>query len=218
MSSLTDIITELETAYTRKSLDAAIVEPYYFLTQMCYTMDEHDTTGNPFHLFPEKEYIRDLCDLFQTESLLAVEKSRQMMVSWWAMGIALWYAMFNPGKRVFIMSKKEKDADAMIERIKVMYERLPEEIKKAYPANRPFTYNTLAFGKINSVITGVPQGPDQVRQYTASLVIMDEAAFQEQAERAYEALKPAIMGGGKVIVISTPNGRNWFYRLVRDEF
>jgi hypothetical protein len=218
MDNLTQVISELDQVVGIKSADLASKDLYYFLTQLCYTMDEHDTTGNPFHLIPEKEYIRDLCDLFQTENLLAIEKSRQMMVSWWAMGVALWYTMFHPGKRTFIMSKKEKDADAMIERIKVMYERLPADLRARYPADKPFTYNTIKFGKTNSVIQGVPQGPDQVRQYTASLIIMDEAAFQEAAEKTYAALKPALMGGGKLIVISTSNGRNWFYRVVRDQF
>jgi hypothetical protein len=215
---INQIITELEAVVGEKQSPIAQQDLYYFLTQLCYTMDEHDNTGNPFHLIPEKEYIRDLCDLFMTENLLAIEKSRQMMVSWWAMGVALWYTMFYPGRRTFIMSKKEKDANAMIERIKIMYERLPEAIRKQYPADKPFTYNQIRFGKTNSVIQGVPQGPDQVRQYTASLIIMDEAAFQEQAERTYSALRPALVGGGKLIVISTPDGQNWFYRLVRDEF
>lgn len=209
-------IDEILSLVGEKKVDKARKDPYYFLTQLCYTMDEHDSSGNPFKLIPKAEYIRDVCDLFQTENLLAIEKSRQMMISWVCMGLALWYTMFNPGKRTFIMSKKEKDADAMLDRIKIMYERLPEEFHKAYPADKPFTYLQLKFGKQSSIIQGVPQGPDQLRQYTSSLVIMDEAAFQEQAENAFIALKPSLVGGGKLVVISTPNGQNWFYRVTRD--
>lgn len=216
MPSILDKLQEIESLVSEKKVEKARKNPYYFLTQLCYTMDEHDTTGNPFHLIPDKEYIRDLCDLFQAENLLIIEKSRQMMVSWVCMGLALWYTMFGEGKRTFIMSKKEKDADAMLDRIKIMYERLPEEFHKAFPADKPFTYLQLRFGKQSSIIQGVPQGPDQLRQYTSSLVIMDEAAFQEQAENAFVALKPSLVGGGKLIMISTPNGRNFFYRAVRD--
>lgn len=217
MSSVNAKIDEILSLVSMKKLDQAKRDPYYFLTQCCYTLDEHDITGSPFKTFPEKEYIRDLCDLFLTENLLVIEKSRQMMVSWIFMGLALWFTMFKTGCRTFIMSKKEKDADAMIDRIKVMYEHLPEEFKKAYPADKPFTYLQLKFGKQSSIIQGVPQGPDQVRQYTSSLIISDETAFQEKAEEAYVALKPSLVGGGKLVMISTTNGRNFFYRVVKDQ-
>jgi hypothetical protein len=216
VSTVSEKLDEIMSLVSVKKLDLAKKDPYYFLTQLAYTLDEHDTTGNPFKTFPEKEYIRDLCDLFMTENLLVIEKSRQMMVSWVFMGLALWYTMFRTGCRTFIMSKKEKDADAMLDRIKIMYEHLPEEFKKECPADKPFTYLQLKFSKQSSIIQGVPQGPDQVRQYTSSLIISDETAFQERAEEAYVALKPSLVGGGKLVMISTTNGRNFFYRVVKD--
>lgn len=191
-------------------IERAKKDPYYFLTRLCYTIDEHDDNNN-FKLIPKKEYIRDLTDLFVTEDLLLIEKSRQMMVSWVFAGLALWYTMLRPATRTFIMSKKEKDADALLDRIKIIYERLPIKIKEEYPAEQ-FTYLNIKWPKTNSIIQGLAQGPDQIRQYTASLVIMDEAAFQEKAEKTWQAIKPALVGGGKFVAISTPNGKEWFYR------
>jgi hypothetical protein len=46
---------------------------------------------------------------------------------------------------------------------------------------------------------------------------MDEAAFQDKAEKTYEAVKPSLGSSGKLIVISTANGREWFYRTVYDQ-
>jgi hypothetical protein len=213
---LNSLVKQAGELTTQLEIDRAKKDPYFFLTHFCYTLDEHDPEA-PYKLIPKKAYVQDLCDLFVTENLLAIEKSRQMMVSWIFCGLALWFTMFRQGARTLIMSKKEKDADAMVDRIKRIYERLPEKLKEEYKAD-PFKYLHLQWSKRDSVIQGVAQGPDQVRQYTCSLIIMDEAAFQDKAEKVYEAVKPSLVGGGKLVVISTPNGRNWFYRCVRDLF
>lgn len=216
---LSQLISQAEALTTELELEKAIKDPYYFLTRFCITMDEHwQSKGkdSPYQRIPEKEYIRDLCDVFQTEQLIAIEKTRQMMASWIFCGLALWDTMFKEGRRTFIMSKKEKDADALIQRIKGIYERLPQTVKDKYPRD-PEKYLELRWSKKGSVIAGLAQGPDQIRSFTSTLVIMDEAAFQEKAEKAFEAIQPSLQGGGKFVAISTTNGRNWFWAIVSDE-
>lgn len=143
------------------------------------------------------------------------------MVSWvMVCAIPLWFAMFRRpvGTRVFIVSKKEADASAMIDRMKIIYDRLDPRVKKINPADEPFTYNKLEWKKNNTIIQGVPQGADQLRQYTSSLIVSDETAFQEKTEKAYESARPSLLGGGKFVAISTPNGFEWFARTVNDEW
>jgi phage FluMu gp28-like protein len=55
--------------------------------------------------------------------------------------------------------------------------------------------------------------PDSLRGEGLDLCILDEASFVN--ERAWtEAIRPALSDrGGKALFISTPAGRNWFYRL-----
>lgn len=55
--------------------------------------------------------------------------------------------------------------------------------------------------------------PDSLRGQGLDLVVLDEAAFIR--ERAWvEALRPALADRqGRALFISTPKGRNWFYRL-----
>lgn len=164
---------------------------------------------------PKKEYIVDLSNLFPSEKLLLVEKSRQMMVTWIACAYALWVALLHDGKRVFLQSKKEKDANAILDRVKLIYDHLPESMKLKYPTDPP-AYCRMKWGKRNSIIEAIPQGADQLRQYTASLIISDEMAFQEAAEEAFIACKPSLTGGGQFIGISTPNFKNFWYRCARD--
>lgn len=186
----------------------------FFLEHYVYTLDEHDKL-NPIKKMPKKPYLKELAQHFVNERLLLVEKSRQMMVTWLACSYSLWVAMFNEGKRVFIQSKKEKDANSILDRIKFTYERLPDLMKLTYPAQS--AYCKISWPKQNSIIEAIPQGPEQVRQYTASLIISDEMAFQEQAEEAFIAAKPSLTGGGQYIGISTPNFKNFFYLLAKDK-
>jgi len=155
--------------------------------------------------------------LFFKERLLIVEKSRQMMATWTCLACCLWQTMFKPAQRIFVQSKKEQDADALVSRAKFIYNYLPEKMKLQYPAKEPMSYLKLEFPKWHSIIQGVPQGPEQLRQYTASRVLMDEAAFQEKGLEAYIAAKPTIDQGGFITIVSTPNGKNWFYLLARDK-
>lgn len=210
-------IQEIELLTKEAKLERAKKDPYFFLTRCCYTLDEHNKE-HPYSLFPKKEYLRDLSDLFITQDLLAIEKSRQMLVTWWACGITLWFTMFHRpvGTRVFWLSKKEKDADATLDRIKIIYDHLDPIFKEHNPADEPFTYLKITWDKNKSGIWGLASGPDQVRQYTSSLIVMDEAAFQEKAEKVYEAVKPSLLGGGKLMMISSPNGKEYFYRCVKD--
>jgi hypothetical protein len=183
--------------------------------RFCRTLDEHDR-DNPIKLFPDKQCIDDLISLFLSEQLLLIEKSRQMMATWTFVACHLWDAMFHPARRIFFQSKKELDANNLVDRAKFIYEHLPEEMKAMYPCN-PYAYCKLEFGKWHSIIQGVPQGGDVLRQYTASRLFSDEMSFQEKADEAFIASKPTIDGGGSFIGVSTPNGKEFFYLLCRDK-
>lgn len=186
----------------------------YFCRSFVYTQDEHDENA-PIKKLPDKTYLYDLAHLFQTENKILVEKSRQMMVTWLACAYALWEAL-KDGRRIFIQSKKEKDANALLDRVKLIYDHLPEYFRAAFPTDPP-AYCKMSWGKRNTIIEAIPQGADVLRQYTASLIISDEMAFQEKAEDAYSSARPTLIGGGKFIGISSPNFKEFFYLLSRDE-
>jgi hypothetical protein len=199
----------------------ASLDLHYYLEHFVVTQDEHDQE-KPFKKLPyeEKQYLRDLANLFLIEPLLLIEKSRQMMVTWLMIACHLWDAQFHEGRRIFFQSKKEVDANALIDRAKFIYNNYPqpyrEIIHTAYPARQPMAFLRLEFSKQKSIIQGTPQGADVLRQYTASRIFSDEMAFQDQAEEAYIAAKPTIVGGGRFIGCSSPNFKNFFWRIAKD--
>lgn len=208
-------LAELQRQTDFESFERAKNDFVYFCRHYVYTQDEHDEI-DPIKKLPDKEYLMGLAHVFQTENKVLVEKSRQMMVTWLACAYALWEG-FKDGKRIFIQSKKEKDANALLDRVKLIYANLPPGFKALYPTDPP-AYCKMSWGKRNTIIEAIPQGADVLRQYTASLIISDEMAFQDKSEEAYSSARPTLIGGGKFIGISSPNFKEFFYRLLRDEF
>lgn len=171
-----------------------------FYQNCVITLDEHDKTGQPYKKIPYNwSYIPELVHTFKDNPWVLVWKSRQILATWTAMAYALWICMFHEGKKVAIQSKKADDADALIQRIKVIYDKLPSWKPKA-----EFSYCRVKFPTLGSDIYGIAQGPEQVRSYTFSCVISDEYGFQEKTQETFSAVKPIVDGGGQFIAITTP--------------
>lgn len=164
----------------------------------------------PFTLWPAQ--IGVIWQLM-TERLVIILKARQLGISWICCAYALWLCLFQPGKVVLIYSKGQLEANKMLARVKKLYERLPDWLFAALPART--IDNTTVQGWANgSRIESLPASPGAGRSETASLVILDEAAFQLFADPLYSALKPTIDNGGQLIILSTANGiGNLFHQL-----
>lgn len=164
--------------------------------------------GIPFDPWPAQV---DLLKVWLKERLSIVLKARQLGISWLACAFALWICIFHKGKVVLLFSQGQSEADELLRRIRVMWERLPKSLQGSLPelvssgTSRLVWYN-------GSRIQSLPATPKSGRTFTASLVIMDEAAHMENAQLLYTALKPTIDGGGKLIIISTANGIGNLYQ------
>jgi hypothetical protein len=147
---------------------------------------------------------------------IAIPKSRRMLLSWVNIALHLHMAMFNIGKAVAFVSKKEEDADELIKKAKFIYDRIPEtEIPKEYKPRVEYKFCQMNFPELDSSIRGFPQGADQLRQFTFSAIMADEMAFWENAQLMYAASFPTLEGGGKFTAISSP-APGFFKRLVFD--
>jgi len=198
-------------------LELARRDPWVFITKFCRTLDSHDRK-NPIKLFPNRPYLKQLTRLWLDHPLLAVAKSRQMLATWLFVCLYLWDAIMSPGRLIFLQSKREEDAighataaPGLLGRTRFVLERLPRELKPDFKA----TVNKIEFPALNSTIWAIPQGPDVLRQHTASGILSDEMAFQYLAEDAYTAAIPTIENGGRFTALSTANP-GFFQKLYQD--
>lgn len=162
---------------------------------------------------PEREYLLEIIGEWENNPLFAIEKSRKMLITWLMVACHLWIAKFQEGRLVFFQSRKEEDADATLNRAKFIYDYEPFWLKQ-YPDIRKYCH--FEWPSRHSHIWAVPQGPDTIRQYTATAIFSDESAFQEQAEAAFIAAKPTIDGGGKITMVSSAYP-GFFERMCRDQ-
>lgn len=207
----------------------ALEDPWFFLTGrpmgtswtpgesqgFVYTLDEHDAES-PLKRFPNKEYLWHVVREWKASNKIVIAKSRQLMISWTTIALHLWEILSRKGALDFFVNKKEGDACEMIKRAKVIYHALPEAFKTLRQLKLPESGKEMEIKGALSRIKAIPQGGDVLRLYTASSILMDEAAFQEEAEDSYTAAKPTISGGGRITMVSTPNGQEFFYEKFSD--
>lgn len=201
-----DVLTLRRTEIVRIKRD-----PYYWLQRWVWTLDTHDRE-QPIKPFPDRPYIRRAVDVWRDENLLLVPKSRQIMASWTFVALYVHDTAYNVGRFNFFQSKKEEDADALLDRGEFILRLCPQWQLSAWEK----TYCNLKFKEMESLIKAVPQGGHQLRMYTASGILIDEAAFQPELEDCWTALKPALDGGGRVTMVSSANP-GFFERLVNDK-
>jgi phage FluMu gp28-like protein len=194
------------------------LNPWLWIMTCCWTVDEADK--GQIKRFPEKDYLGYVVDVWMRESLLAIPKSRRMLMTWLLLALHLWAALFRSNSAIFIQSKKEEDSEFLLgdQRLMFIYSHLPS----GYPWPT-ITRQIRGKGGVNrlefsngSYIMAVAEGPDQLRQYTASYVYATEMAFWDRAEATWTALKPTVTGGGKITIDSSAGPGFLFDFLLSD--
>jgi hypothetical protein len=189
--------------------EKAKVDAVQFLKTFVKTLDEHDEE-NPIKRIPVHPAIERMTQKWMSTPAgcgLSVAKSRQLMATWWALSLVLWEMMRLPGRLVGVVSKKENDAIKLIgeTRLGTIYRNLPIWLKERYVLEPTKTQLTLRHGPNDPpcVCMAMPQGADQARMHTFSMLVFDEAAFQDNLEEAIVGAKPTLHGGGKILLISS---------------
>ena len=197
-------------------------DPWAFLRFAVYTKDQVDLLAPVKPAPTERSYIKTLVRIWEQEPLFTLVKSRRMWCSWLFVSLYLWDTCMHRHRDNYFVSKKESDADELVRRAEFIYESIPKKIW--HPDLRPpkhYKENNLLFPGIGSGIHAVAQGADQLRQMTASGILMDEFGFWEKDKDTYTSSKPTIEGGGRVTIVSTPPPRygtdpSFYQRLVED--
>lgn len=173
-------------------------DPWYFITQYGWVQDR--AKGDiPFEAWTHLEL---LVRLIEQEDRLVILKARQLGVTWVFVGLALWYGLFQPNANVVVFSKTGREAVKFGTRVKFMYSKLPEFLQLPMGKSNE---DLITFPAMGSELNFLPPAPGTGRSESASLVILDEWAFQEYAEENLTAILP-IVEYGKLVGISTANG------------
>ena len=128
-------------------------------------------------------------------------------------GVMLWYILFHENYNIAILAHKLSQAREILSRIQLAYEHLPKWIQQGI----------LEWNKGNielengSKILASATSSSAIRGGSFNLVYLDEFAFVENnmQEDFFASVYPTISSGksSKVLITSTPNGLNMFYKL-----
>jgi len=187
----------------------------YALKTYLQTYDNTQQVHVPFELFPEqKKMIED----FENHSDNIVLKYRQAGVSTATAGWIskkLQFASKESPEKILILANKLDTATEMANKIKGFLRQWPDWINVGFDKDK----NSQKHYKLNngSEVKAVATSVDALRGYTPTILVFDEAAYIESGGDLWAACMASLATGGKVIVISTPNGFDQIYYEVFDQ-
>lgn len=189
----------------------------YWFTRCTYTFDKHwqkKGLGSPYNRMQMKPYLPFLFHYLQTEPILFIPKSREMVVTWSLLAYLAWKCQFFAETQVVFQGQKlEKVQDLIIGRdtpgyARTLWERQDGWLKAAHPLAKrieDMPAHRISW-KNGSEIIGVPAGADQVRSYHPSIVVVDEAAHVDDFQGSYDAAVPVAQ---QIIAVSSA-APSWF--------
>jgi hypothetical protein len=158
----------------------------------------------------ELAYLRLLAERWADRTaapILLIPKPRRMRLSWLMMALHTWRFLFYPGSKVFILSSKEGKSKELIDRAEFILARLVSHAGMPADALPVWTRQqappSLTIPKGLSQMVGLPEGPDQLRQFTATAIFADEIGTWTWPRASWGGMIPCIEGGGQIAVVSS---------------
>lgn len=198
--------------FTKEQIDEYLKcanDPVYFIKNYIkiVTLDKGLV---PFDLY---DYQQDMVRKFHDNRYIIAKLPRQSGKSTTVIGYILHYILFNQNMSVAILANKQSTAREMLSRLKLAYEYLPKWIQQGI-----LEWNKGSIQLENgSKILASSTSASAVRGGSFNMLFLDEFAFVPQniAEEFFSSVFPTITSGvsTKVLIISTPNGLNMFYKL-----
>jgi hypothetical protein len=104
-----------------------------------------------------------------------------------------------------LFSRREDEAAELLERMRGVHARLPDHLKAEVTVDN---VHELRMGLIRSWARCFPTSKHSGRSYSAAMAVVDEADFIPDLKPLLNAVKPAIGGNGRLVLISTANKQN----------
>jgi len=185
-------------------------DPCYFIDK--YVKIRHPVRGIiPFKLFDyQTELIHDYVNFRFNVTL----KGRQIGISECTSAFAVWLMLFHREKSVLVIASKAETAKNIVKKVATALKYLPKWLLLS-----PVKFdNKLSIELDNgSWIKAIASAGDAGRSEAVSFLVIDEAAFVPKFDVLWTGLRPTVATGGRVSVLSTPNGvGNKFHEIYSD--
>jgi len=205
----------VEIQYTEEQaieIAKCIADPVYFIKTYVKIVNV-DKGLVPFDMW---QFQEDMVNSFHNNRFSICKMPRQVGKTTTTVGYMLWCVLFNEEYNIAVLANKGGLAQEILSRLQKAYEYLPIWLQQGIivwnkrnieleNGSKIFAYATSASG---------------VRGGSYNLIFLDEFAFVQHnmAQDFFQSTYPVISSGStsKVIIVSTPNGLNLFYKMWTD--
>ena len=184
-------------------------DPLYFISNYIriVSLDEGLV---PFNMFP---FQKEMVGTVHNNRFTICKMPRQSGKSTTLVSYILYYVLFNSNMNVAILANKASTARDILSRLQLAYENLPKWLQQGV-----MSWNKGSLDLENgSRVVASSTSSSAVRGGSYNMIFLDEFAFVPNtvAEDFFSSVYPTISSGKstKVIIVSTPNGMNLFYKL-----
>jgi len=198
--------------FTQKEIDEFIKctdDPVYFATTYMKIVNV-DKGLIPFDMW---DFQRDMLRSFHDDRFTICKLPRQVGKTTTSVAYLLYYILFNENVNVAILANKSSTAREIMSRLQLAFEYLPLFLKQGI---KEWNKGSIELANGSKALADSTSG-SSVRGRSFNCIFLDEFAFVPNniAEAFFMSTYPTISSGNttKVIIVSTPNGMNLFYKM-----
>jgi hypothetical protein len=181
----------------------------YALKTYLQTYDNTQSKYVPLELFNDQvTLVKDYDECEENIALKYRQAGVSTVTSAWA-SKRLIFAKKSKPEKILIIANKMDTAVEMANKVRAFVEQWPSWLGVTFSNEK----NSQRHFKLTNgcEVKAVATSKDALRGYTPTILIFDEAAYINADEDFWSACMASLSTGGKVIVISTPNGFDPIY-------
>jgi hypothetical protein len=202
-------------AFTQKEMDEFIKcadNPVYFA--MAYMKIINVDRGLiPFEMW---DFQQEMLLNFHNNRFSICKLPRQVGKTTTSIAYLLHYILFNESVNVAVLANKSAMAREILGRLQLAFEYLPRFLQQGV---KEWNKGSIELANGSRIMADSTSG-SSIRGRSFNIIFLDEFAFVPNniAEAFFMSTYPTISSGQstKVIIVSTPNGLNQFYRMWED--
>lgn len=206
--SYTHSFTQLEIDEYKKCAN----DPVYFATKYIRIVNV-DKGLMPFEMW---DFQKDMLRSFHANRFSICKLPRQVGKTTTAVAYLLHSILFNENYNIAILANKSSTAREIMGRLQLAFEYLPRFLQQGV---KEWNKGNIEFANGSKAQADSTSG-SSVRGKSFNIIFLDEFAHipNSIAEAFFMSTYPTISSGNttKVIIVSTPNGLNLFYKMWSD--
>ena len=201
--------------YTQEEIEEYIKcskDPVYFIKTYIKIVNV-DEGLIPFGMW---DFQEKMVETFKDNRFVIMKMPRQVGKTTTSVGYILWHSIFQDAQNIAILANKGSLARDILAKYQLAYENLPTWLQQGI-----ITWNKGNVELENgSKVISASTTSSAIRGGSFNLVFLDEFAFVPNniALEFFNSVYPVISSGktSKIIIVSTPNGMNLFYKMWMD--